>query len=717
MATEDLGNLEWERSKISQQDINLLKKLGINRKQDSLRFPKEESYPTPPMEYRGQKAKEVDDTGFKLWYTGTTSNKNGVGILVNKSLRDGVVDVKRQGDRMILVKLVVGDLVLNVISAYAPQVGHNESTKREFWEGLEDLVRRVPIGEKLFIGGDLNGHVGTSNTGFERVHGGFGYGIRNQEGEDVLSFALAYDMVVANTLFRKRESHLVTFSSGLHSSQIDFVLSRREDRRACIDCKVIPGESVVPQHKLVVADFRFRIRVQRGKRAKVARTKWWKLKGEASQAFRERVIKEGPWEEGGDANMMWTSMATCLRKVAVEEFGVTKGSRREAKDTWWWNDEVQKVIREKKDCFRCLYLDRSAANMEKYKVAKKAAKRAVSEARGRAYEDLYQRLNTKEGERDIYKMAKFRERKTRDVNEVKCIKDGDDQLLVKDEAIKRRWREYFDNLYNGEAESSTIELDDSFDDTSMCFVRRIQESEVKEALRRMKGGKAMGPDETLAEVNKRADALATKLEQSEKARKKAEADAATVEDLRKRLHQAETSLSDNITHQSAREKEILTRLESQSRRFVRKTQQDYELESPEGDPLLDALSLLEIHGDEAREGLAEAGTGLSRLFPYFFKKKEVPAPFVALAKCFNSQEDLGLQLRQEGLKVGVEGIIALVADSQQDVDWARVGNTEEMETKRWQSLIKAAKPNSKKILAYLGYKPAPTPSSSKPEVK
>uniref|UniRef100_A0A8I6YD54 Reverse transcriptase domain-containing protein n=1 Tax=Hordeum vulgare subsp. vulgare TaxID=112509 RepID=A0A8I6YD54_HORVV len=138
--------------------------------------------------------------------------------------------------------------------------------------------------------------------------------------------------------------------------------------------------------------------------------------------------------------------------------------------------------------------------MEKYKVAKKAAKRTVSEARGRAYEDLYQRLNTKEGERDIYKMAKIRERKTRDVGEVKCIKDGDDQLLVKDEAIKRRWREYFDNLYNGEVDSSTIELDDSFDDTSMCFVRRIQECEVKEALKRMKVGKAMGPDGIPIEV-------------------------------------------------------------------------------------------------------------------------------------------------------------------------------------------------------------------------
>jgi hypothetical protein len=73
---------------------------------------------------------------------------------------------------------------------------------------------------------------------------------------------------------------------------------------------------------------------------------------------------------------------------------------------------------------------------------------------------------------------------------------------------------------------------------------------------------------------------------------------------------------------------------------------------------------------------------LSRLFPYFFKKTEEPATFVALAKCFTSQENLGLQLRQEGLKVGVEGTIALVAESQQEVDWARVGGTEEMETKR-----------------------------------
>ncbi|KAK1602725.1 hypothetical protein QYE76_008206, partial [Lolium multiflorum] len=171
-------------------------------------------------------------------------------------------------------------------------------------------------------------------------------------------------------------------------------------------------------------------------------------------------------------------------------------------------------------------------------------------------------------------------------------------------------------------------------------------------------------EEKLAEVNERANTLAQKLEQSEEARKKAEsdaiqareadkakADAAGVEDLRKRLHDAETSLSEHIAAQSAREEAIIKRVRSQNRRFVSKTSQEFELEDPDNDPLLDAISFLEFHGTEAREGIDQAKAGLSRLFPYFFPKKEEPATFLALAKCFNPPEDLGLKMRQENMKV------------------------------------------------------------------
>jgi hypothetical protein len=133
------------------------------------------------------------------------------------------------------------------------------------------------------------------------------YGNRNQ-GENILDFVVAYNLVIANTFFRKRDSHLVTFSSGHRSSQIDFVLTRREDKQACLDCKVIPRESVVSQHNLVV-DFCFRTRTHRDKQAKIARTKWLKLKGETSKVFRERVFVEGAWSEEENANNMWVKMA------------------------------------------------------------------------------------------------------------------------------------------------------------------------------------------------------------------------------------------------------------------------------------------------------------------------------------------------------------------------------------------------------------------------
>jgi DNA-directed RNA polymerase sigma subunit (sigma70/sigma32) len=150
--------------------------------------------------------------------------------------------------------------------------------------------------------------------------------------------------------------------------------------------------------------------------------------------------------------------------MALEEFGVTKGGKRETKVTWWWNEKMQNAIKEKKECFRCMHLDRSVDNVERYKVAKKTAKQTVSEARGQIYDELYERLGTKEGEKDIYRMAKSRERKTTYIIQVKYIKNTTEQLLTKDEDIKNRWQEYFDQLFNEDSESSSIELDISSDD-------------------------------------------------------------------------------------------------------------------------------------------------------------------------------------------------------------------------------------------------------------
>ena len=39
---------------------------------------------------------------------------------------------------------------------------------------MDEIVQEIPLGERVFIRGDFNGHVGSNRMGNERVHGGFG---------------------------------------------------------------------------------------------------------------------------------------------------------------------------------------------------------------------------------------------------------------------------------------------------------------------------------------------------------------------------------------------------------------------------------------------------------------------------------------------------------------------------------------------------------------
>ena len=88
----------------------------------------------------GEKAKEIDNLGFKLWYTGRSRNRNGVGVILDKSLKDNVVEINRIGDRIIALKIVVDAKIINVISAYAPQFCFYLCSKIKFWNDLEELT-------------------------------------------------------------------------------------------------------------------------------------------------------------------------------------------------------------------------------------------------------------------------------------------------------------------------------------------------------------------------------------------------------------------------------------------------------------------------------------------------------------------------------------------------------------------------------------------------
>ncbi|XP_057548222.1 uncharacterized protein LOC130826670 [Amaranthus tricolor] len=141
--------------------------------------------------WKGQKAKGIK--GYKLWYAGLDGIRNEVGILVSNDILKQLVEVKRCNDRIMLVRIVVGEEIISIVSAYGPQVGLDEQVKCEFWDNLGDLMRTIPEDEKVFLGGDFNRHIGRDAGNYNSVHGGFGLGARNKSEENLLEFALAND--------------------------------------------------------------------------------------------------------------------------------------------------------------------------------------------------------------------------------------------------------------------------------------------------------------------------------------------------------------------------------------------------------------------------------------------------------------------------------------------------------------------------------------------
>ena len=74
----------------------------------------------------------------------------------------------------------------------------------------------------LVLGGDFNGHVGEHSAGFEGVHGGSRYSMRNQDGLCILHFCVANKLALTNIFFGKNKSRLITFPSRSNHTQIDF---------------------------------------------------------------------------------------------------------------------------------------------------------------------------------------------------------------------------------------------------------------------------------------------------------------------------------------------------------------------------------------------------------------------------------------------------------------------------------------------------------------
>ena len=347
----------------------------------------------------------------------------------------------------------------------------------------------------LSLGGDLNGHVGRCNQTIDRVHGGNGLGEVNMEGERIIDHAISFDMAIVNTFFTKNPEHQITYKSGGRTSQIDYTLCRRTHLKEVMDCKVIPGDHVTPEHRVLCLDLRVKD-LPKIQEKGVKKIKWFKLRDEeCGREFKERVLGEVTTNKRA-VQEWWQHNAGVIRKWGREILGETSGYIWKDKETWWWNENVQDSVQRKKAARKQWGRTQHDEDREEYRERNKEAKRAVAQARVEACQEMYEGLESREGQDKVYSLARSRNKATKDINKVKQIKGEDGRVIRKHEDIQRRWKEYFEKLLNEENERQIREDGQP----NEVVTRGVERAEVVKALARMKNGKAVGPDEIPVEV-------------------------------------------------------------------------------------------------------------------------------------------------------------------------------------------------------------------------
>ncbi|XGW22691.1 hypothetical protein V3C99_005138 [Haemonchus contortus] len=128
----------------------------------------------------------------------------------------------------------------------------------------------------------------------------------------------------------------------------------------------------------------------------------------------------------GNRSLRQRGFSIRMRMVgcAKETLGETRDGFRGDEGAWFWNDEVQRVVREKKSAYKHWQKTRVPEDLAAYRISKRLAKAAVAKAKNTKMDALYQKLDSREGEKFVFCLAKARHRATQDIGVVKSVRNS-----------------------------------------------------------------------------------------------------------------------------------------------------------------------------------------------------------------------------------------------------------------------------------------------------
>ena len=471
-----------------------------------------------------KKGQGVDNLGsHTLIYSGVNTNERaraGVALLLTNNIYE-TCDFNFISERLLEVNVQFENKNVKIIVAYGPNEDAAKEEKDNFYQQFQTIIDSTKPKQDTLILGDLNARVGNKYKNYFGAIGKEGESITTPNGEMLLDFCIRNNLKIANTFFCHKNIHKWTRvqEDKNEKSIIDYIIVSSNLFYNTNDVRVKRGAEIYSDHFLVVGKFNLEIKlIRREKEAKHVKLQVEKLKTKDCQQYYQnlidiklREININDFEE--DIEEIWSAYKGVLRDSASIVCG-SKCIGGQYNRTAWWNNEVKQKIKDKKEAWKKYLSSKSNEDRDIYKIKRKEARDEVKKSKQHQWERFGEKLeeNFRENQKLFWGAIK-RCRRGKQCS-VKHVKNKEGEMIKDSDKILEVWKDYFENLHNINNEEnaentedydslnngSTNENEDEFEEITM--------TELRQAIKKIKVGKAPGSDEIYPEmiVNQSAEA-------------------------------------------------------------------------------------------------------------------------------------------------------------------------------------------------------------------